>query len=86
MGFSRQEHWSGVPLPSPKLVCLLDGVKCLFLLPFMAVLGSHSLLVSLSDSSPHLGFEGCEWQRCPGQGVSEVVLYITWYLKLLKPY
>ena len=25
MGFSRQEYWSGVPLPSPEIV--LDGVK-----------------------------------------------------------
>jgi len=25
MGFSRQEHWSGVPLPSPDI--MVNGVK-----------------------------------------------------------
>ena len=29
MGFSKQEYWSGVPLPSSKIY--LDGVKKLFL-------------------------------------------------------
>ena len=28
MGFSRQEYWSGVPLPSPA-ICNYTGVKCL---------------------------------------------------------
>ena len=69
MGFSRQEYWSGVPLPSPKLVCWTVSNAYSFFHSW-AILGSHPLLVSLSDSSPHLGFEGCEWQRCPGQGVS----------------
>ena len=68
-----------------KPVSLLDGVKCLFLLPFVDCTWLSSP-AGLSDSNPHLGFKGCKWQRCPGQGVSEVVLYITWYLKMLKPY
>ena len=80
---ARVLEW--VPSPSPKLVCwTVSNAYSFFHL--WAILGSHPLLVSLSDSSPYLGFEGCEWQRCPGQRVSEVVLYITWYLKLLKPY
>ena len=27
IGFSRQEYWSGVPLPSPKYVCLYVQIK-----------------------------------------------------------
>ena len=33
MGFSRQEYWSGVPLPPPK-VPLLDPINKFLLLPF----------------------------------------------------
>ena len=30
MGFSRQEYWSGVPLPSPKIILLFLKSKILF--------------------------------------------------------
>ena len=38
MGFARQEYWSGLPLPSPSLLCtpvqtLHNKVRCVFLLP-----------------------------------------------------
>ena len=45
MGFSRQEYWSGVPLPS--LMKSLEGFKtvswfmCLFSLVVLAALGLH---------------------------------------------
>ena len=50
MGFSRQEYWSGVPLPSP--VCFLRAVES----PFSGLLGfliSGALLVLIS-SNKHL--------------------------------
>ena len=28
MGFSRQEYWSGVPLPSPTYLCMYLYFKC----------------------------------------------------------
>ena len=31
MGFSRQEYWSGVPLPSPKALLALLNLTCAFL-------------------------------------------------------
>ena len=34
MGFSRQEHWSGVPLPSPYISLLSVLKKSFFILPF----------------------------------------------------
>ena len=40
MGFSRQEYWSGVPLPSP---------RSLLVICFMHVYASHS---AMSDSLP----------------------------------
>ena len=30
MGFARQEYWSGVPLPSPTIVCIHNYVRRLF--------------------------------------------------------
>ena len=55
MGFSRQEYWSGVPLPSPKnfhkvllikaclkrLVCLLHRIPQLHLMHFRMILTSY---------------------------------------------
>ena len=28
LGFSRQEHWSGLPFPSPKHACILNHFSC----------------------------------------------------------
>ena len=35
MGFSRQEYWSGVPLPSPVYILLLVNFLCKFLNNFL---------------------------------------------------
>ena len=29
LGFSRQEHWSGLPLPSPMHACMLSHFSCI---------------------------------------------------------
>ena len=29
MGFSRQEYWSGLPFPSPKINTLIDNICCI---------------------------------------------------------
>ena len=28
LGFSRQEHWSGLPFPSPRHLCMLSHFSC----------------------------------------------------------
>ena len=43
MGFSRQEYWSGVPLPSPMLPNHLEGLKCRFLNPTEDLLNDNFL-------------------------------------------
>ena len=66
MGFSRQEYWSGVPLPSPtRLLCPWDfpgtdtGMACHFLLQriFQTQRWKPRLLCWQADSFPlsHLG-------------------------------
>ena len=31
LGFSRQEHWSGLPFPSPMYACMLSRFSCVLL-------------------------------------------------------
>jgi len=45
MGFSRQEYWSGLPLPSPRLLSQTDHFKnILILIPKDLKIGTTSLL------------------------------------------
>ena len=48
MGFSRQEYWSGVPLPSPNFI-LASSIACLPTSSFSYCPGNISLM-----SQPHL--------------------------------
>ena len=37
MGFSRQEYWSGVPLPSPSIICRIQFIPNIFCYTFLNV-------------------------------------------------
>ena len=52
MGFSRQEYWSGVPLPSPP--GLLEMPKVLHLEPCSAAVFSHQKLMYRREQSLQL--------------------------------
>ena len=43
MGFSRQEYWSGVPLPSPKCVRITININWIF--DYMGITFSKLLMV-----------------------------------------
>ena len=47
MGFSRQEYWSGLPLPSPFVS--LGKLIPRYLIIFVAMANGIDLLISLSD-------------------------------------
>ena len=49
MGFSRQEYWSGLPLPSPLVI--LEKVKSLLVLVYSSVFGNKH--ISLESESIH---------------------------------
>ena len=64
MGFSRQEYWSGVPLPSPiSLVAAAAAAKSLQSCPTLCDLMDHSL----PGSSVHgiLQAQILEWVAMP---------------------
>ena len=58
MGFSRQEYWSGVPLPSPKMYMILAQISGTKLLKPLEFLSDESwqrcLLLCWGDFRPHL--------------------------------
>ena len=64
MGFSRQEYWSGVPLPSPKLIQCAVSKSC----PALC----HPIDSSLPGSSVHgiLQARILEWVAMPSSGGS----------------
>ena len=49
MGFSRQEYWSGVPLPSP-IICLLLSILSYFVFNWSIVYLQHDRFNQHSDS------------------------------------
>ena len=49
MGFSRQEYWSGVPLPSPSYI-LLQFKGC----PLVTQISTVSFLSSTQHTNPHM--------------------------------
>ena len=51
VGFSRQEYWSGVPLPSPK--CCLGASNCANVYKFFISLNTQSKTVRLGFSYPY---------------------------------
>ena len=60
MGFSRQEYWSGLPLPSPKQECGNLQIPDLFWVSFPA------LVVSLFYNAPYSGaFLGTATKKIP---------------------
>ena len=56
MGFSRQEYWSGLPLPSPSNACLMISI-------FLQNLPSHHLMPSKCFSSKIHNIELMLFQR-----------------------
>ena len=56
MGFARQEDWSGVPLPSPRIFTIRPLWTSL-LIPGLD-LGGMKMMQTLQNSAP-LGFQGC---------------------------
>ena len=48
MGFSRQEYWSGVPLPSPKTYTKRNKYNCVWVSPSQRIIKKFTLLLKKS--------------------------------------
>ena len=69
MGFSRQEYWSGVPLPSPSYHYLLTnesrGYK-LYIVLFLNIVLGHFLEKEMAPHSSTLAWK-IVWMEEPGR-------------------
>ena len=78
MGFSRQEYWSGVPLPSPQsysIPCLISDKNIIAKLKtFLLVYERKTCFSSVSPVRSHLPAHSghCWYQMCLCGGVSHI--------------
>ena len=61
MGFSRQEYWSGVPLPSPSQSCLLPVIPLVALWPPGKLLGKPLGLLPCVPLPGITASKVCRW-------------------------
>ena len=54
MGFSRQEYWSGVPLPSPGVVCIEGFIP--FILAWIMSFSKHCSFLNYLECSKLAAF------------------------------
>ena len=77
MGFSRQEYWSGVPLPSPNHFTYIF-IYCIYL--FLAALSLHCCTWAFSSCGQQGLLSTCaSWaSQCSGFSCLETQDLITW--------
>ena len=74
LGFSRQEHWSGLPFPSPMHACMLSRFSCVWLYatlwtaahqaPLSTGFSRQEYWSGLPFPSPLKWKKGCRVRRC----------------------
>ena len=84
LGFSRQEHWSGLPLPSPMHARMLSRFSCvrLSVTPWTA---AHQAPLSTGFSRQEY-WSGLTFPSSEAQETSHIQLFGPWPVRLLCPW